>query len=147
MQLGAGPQKAYQGAPVFGFTGDAGCGYSIMELDTFSKYKIPAIMLVYNNNAWGIYDLGNTPRSQHMYLFQENLRYDKIAEGLGARGEYVKTPAELTAALQRSYDAAVKERACTLINCQSLKEFGSTKEFPPGRAPAGGDPGVGSYRH
>jgi thiamine pyrophosphate-dependent acetolactate synthase large subunit-like protein len=147
MQLGAGPQKAYQGAPVFGFTGDAGCGYSIMELDTFSKYKIPAIMLVYNNNAWGIYDLGNTPRSQHMYLFQENLRYDKIAEGLGARGEYVRTPAELTAALQRSYDAAVKERACTLINCQSMKEFGSAKDFPPGRAPAGGDPGVGSYRH
>ena len=39
-----------------------------------------------------------------MYLFQENLRYDKIAEALGARGEYVKTPAELTAALQRIND-------------------------------------------
>jgi thiamine pyrophosphate-dependent acetolactate synthase large subunit-like protein len=147
VQLGAGPQKPYQGAPVFGLTGDAGCGYSIMEMETFSKYRIPAVMCVYNNNAWGIYDLGNTPRSQHMYLFQENLRYDKIAEALGARGEYVKTPAELDAALKRSYDAAAKERVSTIINCQSMKEFGSPKDFPPGRAPAGGDPGVGSYRH
>jgi thiamine pyrophosphate-dependent acetolactate synthase large subunit-like protein len=147
MQLGVGPQKPYQGAPVVGFTGDAGCGYSIMEMDTFAKYKIPAVMVVYNNNAWGIYDLGNTPRSRHMYLFQENLRYDKIAESLGCRGEYVRTPAELTVALKRSYDIAAKERVSTIINCQSLKEFGSAKDFPPGRAPAGGDPGVGSYRH
>lgn len=147
MQLGVGPQKPYQGAPVFGFTGDAGCGYSIMEMDTFAKYRIPGVMVVYNNDAWGVYDLGNTPRSRHMYLFQQNLRYDKIAEALGARGEYVRTPAEFTAALQRSYDAAVKERACTIINCQSLKEFASVQEFPPGRAPSGGDPGVGSYRH
>ncbi len=147
MQLGVGSQKPYQGAPVFGFTGDAGSGYSIMEMDTFAKYRIPAIMTVYNNNAWGIYDLGNTPRSKHLYLFQENLRYDKIAEGLGCRGEYVKTPAEYTAALQRSYDAAVKDRLSTIINCQSMKEFGSPADFPPGRAPSGGDPGVGSYRH
>ena len=34
-------------------------------------------------------------RSMHLYLFQENLRYDKMAEGLGARGEYVRTPEEL----------------------------------------------------
>ena len=54
MQLGVGPQKAYQGAPVFGFTGDAGIAYSVMEFDTLTKYKIPAIMTVYNNNAWGM---------------------------------------------------------------------------------------------
>jgi thiamine pyrophosphate-dependent acetolactate synthase large subunit-like protein len=34
-----------------------------------------------------------------MYLFQESPRYDKMAEGLGARGEYVQTPEELRAAL------------------------------------------------
>ena len=39
----------------------------------------------------------------HMYMFQENLRYDKIAESLGTRGEYVRTPEELRAALKRSY--------------------------------------------
>ena len=45
-----------------------------------------------------------------MYLFQENLRYDKMAEGLGARGEYVSAPQDLRPALKRAYDAASKEK-------------------------------------
>ena len=67
MQLGIGPQKAYQGAPVFGFTGDAGIAYSVMEFDTLTKYKIPAIMTVHNNNAWGMITAASTVRSAHMY--------------------------------------------------------------------------------
>ncbi|MEO8026296.1 MAG: thiamine pyrophosphate-binding protein [Bryobacteraceae bacterium] len=43
VQRGVGPQKAYQGAPVFVLTSDAGMGYSLMELDTASKYKIPVV--------------------------------------------------------------------------------------------------------
>ena len=104
-------------------------------------------MVVYNNDAWGIYALGNTPRSEHLYLFQENLRYDKIAESLGARGDYVRTPDEFTAALGRSYEAAANDRVSTIINCQSSKAFTSRREFPPGGAPRGGEPGVGSYHH
>src|SRR5205823_2001911 len=52
MQLGTGPQKAYQGSPVFGFTGDAGIAYSIMEIDTLSKYKIPAIINVQSSRQF-----------------------------------------------------------------------------------------------
>ena len=39
-------------------TSDAGITYSMFELDTAAKYKIPVICIVYNNNAWGI---ANTP--------------------------------------------------------------------------------------
>jgi len=93
---GAGPQAPYKGAPVLAITGDAGIAFSIMELDTASKYKIPVIAVVYNNNAWGVWPTGNnTQRSLHMYLFQENLRYDVMATALGARGEYVQTPEDL----------------------------------------------------
>jgi hypothetical protein len=52
----------------------------------------------------------------HMYLFQENLRYDKLAEGLGARGEYVRTPEQFKAALARSYKIAANEGVVTIIN-------------------------------
>jgi len=146
MQLGTGPQKAYQGSPVFGFTGDAGIAYSIMEFDTLTKYKIPAIMTVHNNNAWGMITAANTVRSAHMYLFQENLRYDKIAEALGARGEYVTTPEQYKAALQRAYDAAVREKVATLINVQSSRQF-LTNTFPPGAQPRNIEPGVTAYSH
>jgi thiamine pyrophosphate-dependent acetolactate synthase large subunit-like protein len=146
MQLGTGPQKAYQGSPVFGFTGDAGIAYSVMEFDTLTKYKIPAIMTVHNNNTWGMVTAATTPRSAHMYLFQENLRYDKIAEALGARGEYVTTPEQYKAALQRAYDAAVRDKASTLINVQSSRQF-LTNAFPPGAQPRNVEPGVTAYTH
>ena len=51
MQLGAGPQAPYKGSPVVAMTGDAGFAYSAMEVETMSKYKVPVVMIVYNNNA------------------------------------------------------------------------------------------------
>jgi thiamine pyrophosphate-dependent acetolactate synthase large subunit-like protein len=149
VQRGVGPQAAYKGAPVVLMTGDAGMAFSLMELDTFVKYKIPVICLVYNNNAWGTFPYAynmNTPRALHMYLFQDNLRYDKIAEHLGARGEYVRTPEELRAALKRSYDAAAKQNFSTLINCQGIKEFNLDELYPPALTFAP-EPGVGAMSH
>jgi thiamine pyrophosphate-dependent acetolactate synthase large subunit-like protein len=146
VQNGIGPQKAYKGAPVIGVTGDAGFAYSGMELETFSKYKVPAVMILYNNNAWGVYTSGRSPRAMHMYLFQENLRYDKVAEGLGARGEYVSTPEEFRAALARSYKIAADQGVTTLINCQAKKEFWSNKDYPPGFV-RNVEPGCMAYNH
>jgi thiamine pyrophosphate-dependent acetolactate synthase large subunit-like protein len=67
-----------------------------------------------------------------MYLFQENLRYDKMVEGLGARGEYVYSPGDLRPALKRAYDAGSKERISTLTNVQGLKDFTSAQNYAPG---------------
>jgi thiamine pyrophosphate-dependent acetolactate synthase large subunit-like protein len=147
VQRGIGPQAPYKGAPTLVVTSDAGIAYSMFELDTAAKYKIPIIAVVYNNNSWGMFPAANgSPRSLHMYLFQENLRYDKMAEGLGARGEYVQTPEELRAALKRSYQIAAKENISTLINVQALKEFTDGSKFAPGIAlPV--EPGAGAFAH
>ena len=147
VQRGVGPQAAWKGAPVLTITSDAGAAYSLFELDTAMKFKIPTITLIYNNNSWGMWPSAATSaRSMHMYLFQENLRYDKIAEGLGARGEYVQTPEQLREALKRSYDAAAKESLSTVINVQALKEFTSARHYPPGVA-LNPEPGVGAFAH
>ncbi|HVO99456.1 MAG TPA: thiamine pyrophosphate-binding protein [Bryobacteraceae bacterium] len=147
VQRGVGPQAAYKGAPSLVVTSDAGIAYSLFEFDTAAKYKIPLIAVVYNNNSWGMWPAAvGSPRSMHMYLFQENLRYDKMAEGLGARGEYVQTPEELRAALKRSYQIAAKENISTLINVQALKEFTDGSKYAPGIAlPV--EPGVGAFAH
>ena len=144
VQLGVGPQAPYKGAPIIGITGDAGFAYTGMELETMSKYKMPIVMIVYNNNAWGVQGAG---RAQHMYLFQENLRYDKIAEALGARGEYVTSPGDFGAALKRSYDIAAKQRVSTVINCQAKREFWQqAAQFPPGFI-GKVEPGCMAYDH
>jgi thiamine pyrophosphate-dependent acetolactate synthase large subunit-like protein len=147
VQQGVGPQQPYRGAPVLCVTSDAGMAYSLFELETATKYKIPTIAIVYNNDSWGTWPAAaQTPQAMHLHLFQENLRYDRLAEGLGARGEYVRTPEELRAALDRSYRVASTERLSTLINCQAKKEFTSPRDYPPG-PPLNVEPGVGLVAH
>jgi thiamine pyrophosphate-dependent acetolactate synthase large subunit-like protein len=147
VQRGVGPQAQWKGAPVLCITSDAGAAYSLFEMDTAAKFKIPVIALIYNNNSWGMWPSAvNSPRSMHMYLFQENLRYDMIAEGLGARGEYVHTPEQLREALKRAYQSAAKENLSTVINVQAIKEFTSAKYYPPGVA-LNPEPGVGAFAH
>jgi len=147
VQRGVGPQAPYKGAPVLVVTSDAGIAYSMFEFDTAAKYKIPIITVVYNNNSWGMWPSAvGSARSMHLYLFQENLRYDKMAEGFGVHGEYVTTPEQMREALKRSYQIASKENVSSLINVQALKEFTSGRDYPPGIAlPA--EPGVGAFAH
>jgi thiamine pyrophosphate-dependent acetolactate synthase large subunit-like protein len=142
VQLGVGPQAAYKGAPVIGITGDAGFAYSGMELETMTKYRMPVVMILYNNNAWGIQTSG---KPSHMYMFQENLRYDKMAEALGARGEYVTKPGDFLPALKRSYQIAVKERVSTVINCQARREFWGSQYGPGFLGKI--EPGCMAYSH
>jgi thiamine pyrophosphate-dependent acetolactate synthase large subunit-like protein len=147
MRHGVGPQAAYQGAPVIGVTGDAGIGYTIMELETAAKYRLPMIMVVYNNNAWGTWT-GNarSPLTLSLHLFQENLRYDKVGEALGAHGEYVTSPDGFRPALERCYEIAVKESRPSIINCQAKKEFWIKQRYEPGFLGTV-EPGCMAYNH
>jgi thiamine pyrophosphate-dependent acetolactate synthase large subunit-like protein len=147
VQLGVGPQAAYKGAPVFVVCGDGGITYSINELETAAKYKIPVVAIVYNNNCWGTWTLARTtPRATQVHLFQEELRYDRVAEAYGARGEYVNTPEAFRAALQRAYDAAARDRTSTLINCQGHRMFSVGRAYPPGGV-GDPEPGVAGHHH
>ncbi len=147
VQRGIGPQKAYQGTPTICVTSDAGAAYSLFELDTALKYGLPTITVVYNNNAWGVWPNAlRSARSMHMYLFQENLRYDQMAQALGAHGAYVRTPEEFRQALAVAYKLARDSKMSSLINCQGTKDFTASKEYPPGISlPV--EPGCGAVAH
>jgi len=147
VQRGVSVQAAHQGAPVICVTGDAGFGYTAMELETLSKYRMPAIVIVYNNNAWGTWS-GNrrSPVTLSMHLFQENVRYDKVGEALGAHGEYVTRPQDFRPALERAYQIAKNESRPAVINCQAKKEFWIKEQCPPGFLGTI-EPGCMSYYH
>ena len=147
VQLGAGPQAAHRGHPIICVTGDAGFGYTAMEIDTMAKYKLPVITIVYNNNAWGTWT-GATqdPKAMPIHLFQENLRYDKLAEALGGYGEYVTRAGDFRPALERAYQIAVREGRPSVINVQGKKEFWNRTAYPPGMI-GKVEPGVMSYYH
>lgn len=148
VQRGVGHQASHAGAPVFVVTGDGCASYSLFELDTAIKYGLPVICLVYNNNAWSTFvGAASTPRAAHLHLFQENLRYDQIAEALGARGAYVHTPEQLRSALQVAYDEAVRNKTSTVINCQGHRDFGVRSQYPGGLPPFPPEPGLGGFVH
>ena len=147
VQRGVGPQKGYESAPTICITSDAGVAYSMFELDTANKYGWPTITIVYNNNAWGVWpNAARSARSLQMYLFQEHLRYDQMAQGLGANGVYVSTPEDFRAALAQAYKLARNEKVSSLINCQAIKEFTSPRDYPPGIS-LNAEPGVGAVAH
>jgi thiamine pyrophosphate-dependent acetolactate synthase large subunit-like protein len=144
---GVSIQAPYKGHPVVCITGDAGFGYTAMELETLSKYRLPVIVIVYNNNSWGTWS-GNRESSvtSTLHLFQENLRYDKIAEAVGAHGEYVTRPEDFRPALERCYRIAATENIPSVINCQAKKEFWLREQYPPGSL-GKVEPGCMSYYH
>ena len=144
---GFGIQEAYKGAPVLSVGTDGALAYSLMELETAAKYRLPLISVIYNNDSWGTWiTTDDSPRALHMYLFQQNLRYDKAAEALGCRGEYVQTPEELRGAIRRAYDVAAKESLPTLINAQGIREFTSGTLYPPGMNIVSG-PNIAAISH
>lgn len=142
VKFGYGYQAAFKGHPVVCVTSDAGFGIDGMEIETLAKYRLPVIVIVYNNDSWGTWAdfrayIKGRPAEQ-IHLFQEKLRYDKVAEGLGAHGEYVTRPGDFLPALERSYRVAATESLPSVINCQGKKEFYLKDQYPPGFPPSVG---------
>lgn len=144
---GAGVQAAYKGAPIMSFTGDGGFGFSGFELETQARYRLPVVNILYSNNAWGTWTgAASSPIHLPIHLMQENLRYDKLAEGLGAHGEYVNQPSQFLPALQRAWAIAENESRPSLIVCQGKKEFWDRSLYEPGFL-GKVEPGVMAYYH
>ncbi|WP_010687195.1 thiamine pyrophosphate-binding protein [Methylobacterium mesophilicum] len=147
VQSGIGPQAAHKGHPIVCITGDAGFGFTGMEVETLAKYRMPVVIIVYNNNSWGTwYPARNEANRAPLHLFQENLRYDRVAEGLGGHGEYVCTPEAFRPALERAWKVAETESRPTVINCQAKKDFWVKEAYEPGFL-GKVEPGVMAYYH
>jgi oxalyl-CoA decarboxylase len=82
-----------------------------MEIETVCRYKLPVVILVFNNG--GIYrgdDPGTAPSPTG---FVQNARYDKLIEAFGGVGYHAEDPPALSQALQ----AALASGRPALINC------------------------------
>ena len=133
VRQGTGPQADYKGHPVIAITGYASFGYTGMEMETLAKYRLPAVVIVYNNNAWGTWEgQRNNQVGLPVHLFQEKLRYDKLGEALGAHGEYVTKAADFRPAIERAYQVALDESRPSVVNVQAKKEFWLRDQYAPG---------------
>jgi oxalyl-CoA decarboxylase len=102
------------GAPVVAIEGDSAFGFSGMELETICRYRLPIVVVVFNNG--GVYkgdDVNSASADPSPTTLMLSARYDRLIEAFGGTGYRATTPAELSAALA---DALAKG-APALIDC------------------------------
>ncbi|GAB2917361.1 acetolactate synthase [Micromonospora polyrhachis] len=89
--------------------GDGAAGFSLMDVESLVRQKLPVVIVVGNNGIWGL----EKHPMQAMYGYdvaadlQPGLRYDDVVTALGGAGETVAKAADLGPALKRAFDAGV----------------------------------------
>ncbi len=108
-----GAQVARPDVPVVSVNGDGGFGFCLNELSTMVRHQIPAVVLVFNDNAFG-----NVRRIQHESFGGRTIASDllnpdfgKLAESFGVAGRRAESPA----ALEREIGEAIRAHEPTLI--------------------------------
>jgi acetolactate synthase-1/2/3 large subunit len=89
--------------------GDGAAGFSLMDVDTLVRHRLPVVMVVGNNGIWGL------EKHPMQLLFgydvaadlQPACRYDQVVRALGGAGELVTSPDGIGPALRRAFDAGV----------------------------------------
>jgi acetolactate synthase-1/2/3 large subunit len=89
--------------------GDGAAGFSLMDVDSLVRHRLPVVMIVGNNGIWGL----EKHPMQFLYGYdvaaelRPGTRYDEVVRALGGDGETVSDPAQLGAALDRAFAAEV----------------------------------------
>ena len=90
--------------------GDGAAGFSLMDVDTLVRHRLPVVMVVGNNGIWGL----EKHPMQLLYGgwdvaadLQPQCRYDEVVRALGGAGELVTQPAQIGPALDRAFAAGV----------------------------------------
>jgi len=89
--------------------GDGAAGFSLMDVDSLVRHRLPVVMVVGNNGIWGL----EKHPMQMLYGYdvaadlQPACRYDQVVEALGGAGEVVTEPGALAGALKRAFASDV----------------------------------------
>ncbi|MCH7738149.1 MAG: thiamine pyrophosphate-binding protein [Chloroflexi bacterium] len=111
-------------SPVVCVTGDGGFQYNFQELATCAQYGIHPVVLMFNDNAWGVLKSFQGDRFGENRRFATDLvnpDFVKIFESYGFEGTKVTTVKELGKAL----DNAISSGKTHLVEVQTPDGFGA----------------------
>ena len=95
-------------SPLFLLMGDGAAGFSLADLDTLARHRVPAVVIVGNNAGWGLEK--GPMRLLYGYDVVADLsptRYDEAAIALGCGGECVTDPEQVGPAIDRAMTAGI----------------------------------------
>jgi acetolactate synthase-1/2/3 large subunit len=109
MGYAMGARVTYPDRQVCVLMGDGAAGFSLMDVESLVRQKLPVVIVVGNNGIWGL----EKHPMQAMYGYdvaadlQPGLRYDDVVTALGGAGETVQKSADIGPALQRAFASGV----------------------------------------
>lgn len=92
--------------PVCVVQGDGSFGLNGMDYDTAVRFKLPMVVVVGNDAAWGQILIPQRAMHGEEHAVATRLaptRYDRVVEALGGKGEHVEDPKDLVPALERAF--------------------------------------------
>ncbi len=88
---------------VVNVTGDGAFGFTLQELDTARRLKLPVVSVIHNNASWGVIRAGQRKGLDfEFHTSLEGTDYAAIARGFGCWGETVTDAQDIAAALARA---------------------------------------------
>jgi thiamine pyrophosphate-dependent acetolactate synthase large subunit-like protein len=99
LPFGVGAKAAAPNRPVVVLHGDGSLGLNLMEIDTAVRNQLPVLVIVSNNGGWTA-SPGKNMRVPGRDL--GHVRYDLVAQAVGAYGELVEDPRAVRPALERA---------------------------------------------
>ena len=102
-----GAVGAQVGAPdkrVITLSGDGGLGYSVMELETAVRNKLPIILIVVNNQCYGyVKALEHFQFGEYIAVDLLDVNYAEMAKILGCHGVRITDPEDLDKAFEEAF--------------------------------------------
>jgi acetolactate synthase-1/2/3 large subunit len=100
---------AHPSAQVALLLGDGAAGFSLMDVDTLVRHRLPVVMVMGNNGVWGL------EKHPMNFLYGYDVvadltpgtRYDQVVTALGGGGEMVTRPQDVGPALDRAFASGI----------------------------------------
>jgi acetolactate synthase-1/2/3 large subunit len=99
---------AYPNRPVLLLSGDGAFGFTVTELESAVRQGLPFVAVVANDAAWGIVVSGQLNVWGEEGVIASRIgviRFDQVAEALGANGLRIENLEELAPAIRRGFSA------------------------------------------
>ncbi|MFX1505250.1 MAG: thiamine pyrophosphate-binding protein [Promethearchaeota archaeon] len=102
-----GAKLAEPDKQIYAIMGDGSFMFNVQELETLRRLKLPVVIIVLNDQAYGMIKAGQKMVYQQRYIGVDffDVRYDKLAESMGCFGIRVTEPQEINSALKKALNS------------------------------------------
>ena len=90
--------------PLLLLSGDGAAGFTVTEIETALRFGTPYVAVIAHDGAWGIVADGQ-PEGRHVACELGEIRFDRVAQALGAKGVLIDDPRQLGPAIEAGLEA------------------------------------------